>query len=150
MLSKTIRHVGNLGLASLLGTWYCKCFDLDHYGSDAPLDPGAISWESWKFSLHWSAVQTALMRTQIPSCCIDLQNRCIGLKSIMANPLTPGQFVEDLVRKNWMASDCWTLQRGKRPHYHSGSCAPHYFSVFLSPDSELLQGRSYTCFNSPS
>lgn len=104
---------------------------------------------SWGFSLHRSAEQTALMRTQIPSCCIDLQNRCIGEgKSMMAErPPCTGWPTGDLNKKNWRDSDCRTLQQGKRPHYHSVCCASNYLSVFLSLDSEILQGRSYTCFN---
>lgn len=121
-----------------------KYVRLDHNRSDA----GVLSAEpSWGFSLHRSAEQTALMRTQIPSCCIDLQNRCIGEgKSMRAKrPPSTGWPTGDLDKKNWRTSDCWTLQWGKRPHYHSVSCASNYLSVFLSPDSEHLQGRSYSC-----
>lgn len=50
----------------------------------------------------------------------------------------------DLDKKSWRAPDCRTLQQGNRPHYYSVSCASNYLSVFLSPDSYLLQGRSYT------
>lgn len=103
---------------------------------------------SWGFSLHRSTEQTALMRTQIPSCCIDLQNRCIGEGKSMTAERPPSTRwpAGDLNKKSWRASACRT-QQGKRPHYHSVCCASNYLSVFLSPDSELLQGRSYTCFN---
>lgn len=89
------------------------------------------------------------MRTQIPSCCIDLQNRCTGEgKSMTAEcPPSAGWPTEDLDKKKWRAPDCRTLQRGNRPHYYSVSCGSNYLSVFLSPDSDLLQGRSYTYFN---
>lgn len=56
----------------------------------------------------------------------------------------------DLDKKSWRASDCWTREQGeKRPHYHSVSAPSNYLSVFLSPDSEFLQGRSHTRSNLP-
>lgn len=89
------------------------------------------------------------MRTQIPSCCIDLQDQCIGKgKSMTAHrPPCTAWSTGDLSKKSWRASDCRTLQQGKRPHYRPVCYASNYLSVFLSPDSELLQGRSYTCLN---
>lgn len=89
------------------------------------------------------------MRTQIPSCCIDLQKRCIGEGKSMTAECPPSTcwLARDLDEKNWRAPDCRTLQQGTRPHYYSVSCASNYLSVFLSPDSDLLQGRSFTHFN---
>lgn len=116
-----------------------------------PFQAGLLSANpSWGFRLHWSAEQTALMRTQIPSCCIDLQNHCIGEGKSMAAKCPPST--------DWPTGDLNKIARGlltvgpsdgrgKRPHYHFLFCASNYLNVFFSPDSELLQGRSYTYSN---
>lgn len=100
------------------------------------------------FSLHWSTEQTALMRTQIPSCCIDLQNRCIGEGKSMI-PECPAFTV-------WPTGD---LDERAGGLLTVGPCSrgrgliiilyplPLITSVSLLPDSDLLQGRSYTYFN---
>lgn len=77
---------------------------------------GALSAKpSWGFSLHRSTEQTALMRTQIPSFCIDLQNRCIGEGKSMTAERPPSTRwpAGDLNKKSWRASACRPSSEGK-------------------------------------
>ena len=123
---------------------------------------GSVSWSrsdtsrpvhfvrpSQGFSPHRSAEQTALMRTQIPSCYIDLQTEHWRgeINAACTLPLPTGPLETGIKRAEGSAYG--PCSRGKGLITIT-FCVSLITSLFPLTGPLHLQGRSYNCFSQPS